>query len=425
MNLTKESHNLMSFFMENNCLLPIQQIKTQPGILPIFTEIYNEIKKGFSYIHKIKTKMGNTYYTIHHIENVSQIPRPTTFPPNSFPLPVRKHIDDKIMSVITYSFHLFNRPITILFLTENDNPEKYIETYNKYVDAMLVWLYIVDQYASRNCASELKIFIYHTSLLKQLPKTNVEILGENHVNTAFTRTCPQQSEIVVFRKEEWFKVFIHETFHSFGLDFSDMNCDKIVTQLLDIFPVNSDVNLFESYTEFWARIMNAAFCSYIHSNNFNVFLTNVEIFINFERIYAFFQMVKVLNFMEMSYTDLYQKSDISQAIRKTMYKEKTSVLSYYVITMILLYHYQDFLLWCNKHNKNNKTHYLLQFKKTHANLAAFLKFIQNNYRSENMLVGIQCTEQLLQTVKKTHKKKRSNDLGYVVNNLRMTICELG
>jgi L-rhamnose isomerase len=68
-----------------------------------------------------------------------------------------------------------------------------------------------------------KIYIYHTSLLKILPNTNVDILNENNVNTAFTRTCPSNSEIVVFRKEEWFKVFIHETFHSFGIDFASMN----------------------------------------------------------------------------------------------------------------------------------------------------------------------------------------------------------
>ena len=31
------------------------------------------------------------------------------------------------------------------------------------------------------------------------------------------------SEIIIFRNEEWFKVFVHETFHLFGVDFSNMS----------------------------------------------------------------------------------------------------------------------------------------------------------------------------------------------------------
>ena len=133
------------------------------------------------------------------------------------------------------------------------------------------------------------MYIYHTSLLKMLPSTNIEILNETHVNTAFTRTCPKDSEIVVFRKEEWFKVFIHETFHNFGLDFSDMELTTCNTKILSIFPVNSDVNLYEAYTEFWARLMNVLFCSYINMKNKNdvdEFLTNAEFFMNFERIFS-------------------------------------------------------------------------------------------------------------------------------------------
>ena len=78
-----------------------------------------------------------------------------------------------------------------------------------------------------------------------LPSTNIEILNSSHVNTAFTRTCPKKSEIVVFRKEEWFKVFIHESFHNFGLDFSDMNNAECTSRILDIFPVNSIAHQME------------------------------------------------------------------------------------------------------------------------------------------------------------------------------------
>lgn len=420
MKLTKESHKFMSFFIENNCLIPHQQtIKTDT----ILKKLYNDIKIGFSYINELKVKNGNSFYKlkIDHITNISQIPKPTTFPPNAFPAQVRKHIDEYSIGLLTYNFNLYDRDISIIFLIEDARIESLIETYNNYVDYMLVWLYMVDTYSSKNCASKLKIFIYHTNLLKRLPMSNIDILNENNVNTAFTRTCPTNSEIVVFRREEWFKVFMHETFHNFGMDFSDMNLTSYNQKILEIFPVNSDVNLFESYTEFWARIMNTLFCSFINmkdKNNIDEFLTNTEFFINFERIFAFFQMIKVLDFMGLTYKDLYKKTLLSENTRKTLYKEDTNVLSYYIITSILMNNYQDFLSWCNTNNTS-----LLNFKKTSKNLDDFCNFIDKKYKTKNMLQNIDCTEKLLHRVKNSTKKHK--DLQHVLKNLRMTICELG
>lgn len=420
MKLTKESHKLFSFFTEKNCLVPIKQTKKTDTL---FKKLFNEIRNGFRYIEEIKSKFGPSFYKlkIDHITNINQIPKPTTFPSNAFPPEIRKHIDEYSLSLLTYSFSLFERNIKIFFLTEDTNPETLIENYTNYVNYMLVWLYIVDQYASKNCSSDLKIYIYHTSLLKILPSSNINILGENNVNTAFTRTCPKDSEIVIFRKEEWFKAFMHETFHNFGLDFSGMNTSSCNTKILSIFPVNSEVKLYESYTEFWARIMNALFCSYINmknKNDVNEFLTNASFFINFERIFAFFQMVKILNFMDMTYKNLYEKNVHSENIRNTMYKEDTSVLSYYIITLILINNYQDFLSWCNTNNTS-----LLQFKKTLSSLDSFCNFIEKKYKSKGILDGVECTEKMLIQVKKTSKKQK--ELGYLLRNLRMTICELG
>ena len=258
MKITKECLNLMSFFLKNNCLLPLKHTKITDTIL---TKLYNELTNGFKYIQKLKATNGEQFYklNVEHITNINQIPKPKTFSQKAFPSKIIKHIDEFSMGLLSYNFNMFGRNINILFVIENDNLEKLINVYNNYVDYMLVWLYIVNIYSSKKCVKQLKIFIYHTTLLKILPESNVSILNENNVNTAFTTTCPSNSEIVVFRKEEWFKAFIHETFHNFGLDFSDMNTTKVNEKIISIFGVNSNVNLFESYTEFWARIINVVF----------------------------------------------------------------------------------------------------------------------------------------------------------------------
>ena len=283
-----------------------------------------------------------------------------------------------------------------------------------------MWLYILNQYSSKQCANSLVVYFYFTSLEKKLPSSNIFILDEINVNTAFTTTCPKDSEIVVFRKEEWFKVFIHETFHNFGLDFSDMNNSDAHKCILDIFKVDSYVNLYESYTEFWAEIMNALFCSFFSlkdKTNLSEFLSNSEFFINFERTYSFFQLVKTLNFMGLTYNDLYSNSNHSKILRENLYKEKTHVLSYYIIKTVLINNYQNYLYWCKINNLS-----LIQFKKTTGNQKEYCNFIQKHYKNSSMLNGVTETQRFLKEIER--KNKRSN-YHYILSNLRMSICELG
>jgi len=264
----------------------------------------------------------------------------------------------------------------------------------------------------------LNIYFYFTSLEKNLPNSNIHILDETNVNTAFTTTCPSDSEIVVFRREEWFKVFIHETFHNFGLDFSMMNNDMIHECIMNIYKVNSDINAYEAYTEFWAEITNSLFCSYhatIDKNNINEFLSNAEFYINFERTYSFFQLVKTLDFMGLQYKDLYSNTKHSDILRENLYKENTNVLSYYIIKSVLINNYQGFLSWCKTNNLS-----LLDFKKTIGNQKQFCKFIEKNYKIQSLLDGIHESHIFLSKIK---KKKGNNK--FILSNMRMSICELG
>ena len=425
MKITDNSKKLISFFHKYNCLPHINQTKATNSI---FKQFFYEIDEAVNFVSYTKSQRGQSFYNlkINKINNVNQIPKPATFNANVFPDPVRKHIDDYSLNSLTYSFQLFERMITIHFLIEDDKPEIFINKYNTYVDHILAWLFIVNQYASNACSNTLAIFIYHTSLTKELPSSSVEILNENNINTAFTRSCLTNSEIVVFRKEEWFKVLMHETFHNFALDFSDMNNSSCHALILSIFPVNSEVNLFEAYTEFWARIMNILFCSYFNTKNkkdLNEFLGNTEYFINLESIYSFFQLVKVLGFMNVEYRNLYEKTDASENIRNTLYKEDTNVLSYYVITLILIYNYQPFLAWC----KTNNTE-ILQFKKTSASQKSFCGFIIKKYKAPKMLKAIDCSNTFFKNLKSNQSRNKGHnkgDLAFLTNNLRMTICELG
>jgi len=417
MKISKNSKQLMLFFTKNKHINHVQQTKRTDTII---TELYNDILTAHKYLLSLKQK-GNIYHvTTNKILTATQISKPQSFNSNSFPDVVRNHIDELTMSEISYHFSLYGRNIKIHFIVEEDNVELKLETYNGYVDNIVMWLYILNQYASKQCANTLVIYLYFTSLEKKLPESKIIILDEINVNTAFTTTCPKDSEIVVFRKEEWFKVLIHETFHNFALDFSDMNNDYANKCILDIFKVNSNVNLYEAYTEVWAEIMNALFCSFLtlkEKNNIDEFLSNSEFFINFERTFSFFQLVKTLNFMGLSYKDLYSNNSKSAILRDNLYKEKTNVLSYYIIKSILINNYQGFLNWCKINNFS-----LLQFNKTPSNQREFCKFIEKNHKTASMLDNINNSQSFLE---KINKKGVKPNLSYILSNLRMSICELG
>ena len=420
MKLTKKSQLLMSFFIDNNYVHHEKQSNHTNNILH---ELYDQLMEANNFLYKIKKEREFSYGThIKKITNVSQITKPKFFNSDSFPERVRRHIDNKTLFEYSYIFSLFDREIKIIFVLEEQGNEK---EYNKYVDSIIMWLYILNKYASNNCSKKITIYLYFTTLEKRLPESNIYILDQHNVNTAFTRTCPINSEIVVFRKEEWFKVLIHETFHNFGLDFSDMNNNTCHNYILSLFPVNSNVNLYEAYTEFWAEIINSLFCSFYslkNKNDIHEFMKNAEYFINFERNYSFFQMVKTLKFMGLTYNDLYCKSQKSSIMRDNLYKEESNVLAYYIIKTILINNYQDFIFWCKKHNSS-----LLQFRKTTSNQMDMCKFIEKKYKTKQMLENVKSTGLFINKFKNLNSKNKINinEIYYLLTNMRLSICELG
>lgn len=412
MNLSKQSKQLMLFFSKKNHINYNELTHKSEDILK---ELYVDILKSYNYVKK----QPHFKASVKKIINANQITTPKNFNAKSFPEQVRNHINETAMSEISYSFSLYEREVKVYFIVETSNVEHELEVYNRYVETIAMWLYILNLYSPKECAKSIVIYLYLTSLEKKLPNSNIYVLDENNVNTAFTTTCPADSEIVIFRKEEWFKVLIHETFHNFGLDFSIMNAELINSCILNIFNVNSQVNAYEAYTEFWAEIINALFCSFFslkNKLNFDEFLSNAEFYINFERTFSFFQLAKTLEFMGLTYRDLYSKTEQARINRENLYKEKTNVLSYYVLKTIMICNFQGFLDWCKKNNFG-----LLDFKKTLGNQKEFCKFITKNYKTKNMLQGINESEKFLSKL----NSRKGNNMKYILSNMRMSICELG
>lgn len=398
-----------------------------PTTKRVLLQLHEDLVEANRYVRSLKQRPRVSAVDI---ENVQQIPYPEIFPTSSFPPGIKSHIDLYSYQSVSITYRAVRRNITFHFVTSQDS---YSETskFIKYSQQMLVWLHMADQYASSSqCAKQLDVYLYFTDVNKIIPQGNMQILGQEHVNTAFTTTCPSISEIVIFRHEEWFKVFIHETFHNFALDFSGMNNAKCNELMRKLFPVKSEINLFESYAEFWAELVNVCFCSYgslKNKKNTSLFLEQCETMMANEMKYSVMQMVKALAYMGLTYENMHARTRTSRELRDTLYKERTNVLAYFVIKTILLVNYPQFLGWCNANNTS-----LLQFNKTESNQVRFCEFIVN-YATNNTMMEL--VRHMQRVVGELYNKKMNNgdsgsegakekETSYLLYNLRMTIYEL-
>ena len=96
MKITYESHKLMSFFVENNCLIPIKQTKATDSL---FSHFFKELISAVAYVNEQKRifrQKKQSFYNlkITSIEHIKQIPKPKTFSVDGFPDKARKTIDE-------------------------------------------------------------------------------------------------------------------------------------------------------------------------------------------------------------------------------------------------------------------------------------------------------------------------------------------
>jgi len=252
------------------------------------------------------------------------------------------------------------------------------------IQKIYVWLFVASQYADADCSRALHVYVYFTDHTKILAKTKLEPLDTIHVNTAFTTVCAPTGTITIFRKEEWFKVFLHEVMHNMGLDFSHVSaeihrgCNEMIWKL---FPVRSDVRLFETYCETWAEIVNVLWIAMSKTrdkSDWPTILRKVETYLHYETLWSVFQCAKVMDHYHLTYRDMVIKSS-KPAKAATQYREKSYILAYYVIKAILMVHVNAFLEWNADHNR------VLNFTKSWPTVSAFCHFVGKYYQSPEFL----------------------------------------
>ena len=259
-----------------------------------------------------------------------------------------------------------------------------------------------------------------TDHIKLLPRNKEDTIDWINANTAFTTSCAPSTDIHLFRKEEWFKVFIHESFHNLGLDFSEMSAsyqEAAENKIRMLFPIQiKDIRIFESYCEVWAELLNIMFVSYFSTKdrtNINAIVDKMEVYMNIEQYFSLFQCTKVLNHSHLTYGDIYQdNTHIPDPNMMKRYKENTNAFSYFVLKPLLMVYLNEFLYWCMKNNKGS-----LDFTKTPENMMKYCELIEGLYNTPQYLYYMEAMSQV-------YKDTQGMNSGSIENQtLRMSITE--
>lgn len=394
----------------------------------LFHKIHNAYIKWTQHQNQIKTKTKtNWLYTPSLSEyqyipelirkNIENVKRETIYQ-QQYTL----EIGDKTFHIMIWfpTYIRTNNKSTIL-MSDIQIQEKV----NRILQKIYMWLTIATSFIHKNtkCSKTVNVFLFLTDHKKYLPMINEHTISQTNVNTAFTTGCVQEhTNIYIYREEEWFKVFMHETMHNLGLDFIDIyhhGIDDIIHRTIPITSVQ-DIRLYETYAETWANIMNILFVVYFTDTPSKKgrlpIVRWTQLFtkrLYLEQVFSLFQATKILYFHKMNYSDFFVVE------KARFYKENTQVFSYYILKSVWLLNINSFLEFC----VSQKGGASLKFHLSSFNLNKYVAILMKNVQSSSYMHTIKDMYQYYSD-KIIQGKEKEKEIPFAKNTLRMTLQEL-
>lgn len=187
-----------------------------------------------------------------------------------------------------------------------------IKKYIKYEELFAAWVYIISH---EPCIKKLTLHWLLYDVPKRGRMNNRETVIPHMVNTGYTYRCKSDNTITLFRIEDAYKVFVHETIHSFGYDVWLLGSSNVMELRYGSYVVDA----YEVCCELFARFVAIA----NERDPEKTLRANIK--------WGLSQASRFLGEEEFR--------DILLQGRTREYKEETPAFSYYVATAILLYEY--------------------------------------------------------------------------------------
>ena len=346
----------------------ILNLKQNDSILKnkFWMSVYNKMKTIiYNYQNNIRynKELHDGHSILTHVFKTSSFISPT--------------IINYIKSNLTHYYLIEHDNNSIYYFVKSNTKHKTLYTnkkINKDINEICRIIYTMKILFNRTNKTNKQVLYYFPTPLKKRINNNTDILGVNECNTGYSdlkslyekkediHCCHSNGSIYIFRKEEHYKVLIHELIHACYKD-QDMILSNENDSFSKNFCINKQILLNESYTETIATILNLFylhivlynFNSKINSKKSNK-LTNKNMsildnmYIN-ETKYSFYTMAKILNFYKINSINDFTKYR-NQKGCNTVFLQETNVFSYYIVKPLLLYNINKFSAFLNKYTDN-------------------------------------------------------------------------
>lgn len=360
--------------------------------------------------------------------------------------------------LLKYNIPYKNNKINFHFFIYNNVgiSQKNIEYYDSKVLHMTILINLITLLTENNnihqrpnnkiCSKDgLNVYLFLTPFERKLEIVNENnekiILGAKHCNGGFCYGCVNAGEIIIYRFEEWFKVFSHECVHNFGVDSyiwkfiydvksHDIKSSEIYNKFLNNFNLsnninnsNFDIGLQECIVEFWGEFLNNAIFSYNYSKScnlsdspklFKIYLSTFEKIMNNELMHGLLQITKILNNNSMTFERLLENIEKKQ----NNYRENSHLFSYYILKTLIIYNYKNYINKPFSLNKNNKI--IFNYESNIENMELFLNYIIEIANNKEFNKIIKLFEELYDFLREYNKCEKLN---FIKNNLRLSMLE--
>lgn len=345
-------------------------------------------KHGIKYLYHLllrAEKHKATYLSVRRHSNTSHgVSLFTKTQSDYFPSEIQNYISKYSYTKQSFDFIVRERKVFVNFYKMKDGKETTPFNVDKYLEPLGLWFSLMDLITPQSTVNTtLTIEIYLTSFKKKMPRFG-QAFTSSHINSALTYICNKHGEIIIYREEEWFKVLLHECIHSYCLDFSGADQSLMKSYLLKTFPIQVQDALYsETYAEVWAEIMNCAILSFTqiqkptHYRDFSLYL---NFYMQVEIVHSIFQANKILGRYYLSFRELREKY--------TQWNQETHVYEYHVMKTILLFSFDNFLIWCYKHNGTD----LIPFKNTGTNIMLLCDLVKEGFENKEFLSKVKKIE---------------------------------
>ena len=348
------------------------------SILETHVDKMNNPYKNVTMSNRVFERLGLSFKeskNIHHDYTLKDTNAINTTSNSYFSQEVIEHIQDTLH--YQYDIHFTYKDVSFfihIIFSKKINIQEYI-SYIKWV----ICFCLID--VSNHKKESFHFTLYLTSLVKHFEHDIQSSIKPNNINSGFQSL----NEICIYRKEEWLKVFIHECFHVFNMDFHETDI-YFKDIFKDTFFIESDYLVFESFVEFWARIINCAIFTFRLKPKLKKeeFHTLFSLNLNIERVFSLIQCSKLLKSFDLTYEMIVDEE--KQALCKRIYKEETNAFCYYVITAILMNCFDKTLAWFDIH------HHFFNFKKSEQQVLTFCHYIKQQAKDPMLIESIRLFE---------------------------------